>query len=234
MPERSISLFAPAFNEEGNIENFIKKSDKVLKSIADDFEIIIVNDGSRDKTREIAEGLKKEFKNLELVNHEKNKGYGEALKSGFKNSKKDLVVFTDSDLQIDISEISKFLDYIDKYSVVIGYRINRQDNFIRRMNAFLWKILMRIVLGLKVRDIDCAFKMFKKEVLKDLNLKSSGALVSAELLTKIKNRGYKIKEIPVKHYPRKEGKQTGNKPKVVLKAFKELIILRKEIKSGKP
>lgn len=233
MPKKSISLFAPAFNEEDNIENFIKKADKVLKSITDDFEIIIVNDGSKDKTKEIAEGLKKEVKNLKLINHEKNKGYGEALKSGFIASQKDLVVFTDSDLQIDISEISKILNLIDEYPTVIGYRINRQDNFIRRINAFLWKVLMRAVLGLKVKDIDCAFKMFKKEVIGDINLKSSGALVSAELLTKIINRGYKIKEIPVKHYPRIEGKQTGNKPKVVFRAFKELIILRKEIKSGK-
>lgn len=234
MPEKSISLFAPAFNEEGNIENFIKKADEVLKSITDDFEIIIVNDGSKDKTREIAEGLKKEFKNLKLVNHEKNKGYGEALKSGFANSKKEIVVFTDSDLQLDVSEISNFLKHIDNYPVVIGYRINRRDNFLRRFNAFGWKILMRIFLGLKVKDIDCAFKMFKKEVLKEINLKSSSALVSAELLTKIINRGYKIKEIPVNHYPRKEGKQTGNKPKVIFRAFKELIILRKEIKSEKP
>lgn len=228
----SISFFAPAFNEETNIEQFIEKVDKALSKITDDYEIIIVNDGSSDKTKETIENLKEKFSNLRLVNHEINKGYGEALKSGFKNSKKDLIVFTDSDLQIDISEISKFLDYIDKYSVVIGYRVNRQDNILRRFNAFGWKILMRIFLGLKVKDIDCAFKMFRKDVIKEINLKSSGALVSAELLTKIKNKGYKIKEIPVSHYPRVSGKQTGSNIKVILRAFKELLILRKSIKKG--
>lgn len=227
---RSISFFAPAFNEETNIEQFIEKADKALSKITDNYEIIIINDGSKDKTKEILESLKEKYKNLKVINYEINKGYGEVLKSGFKASKKDLIVFTDSDLQLDVSEISSFLNYINEFPVVIGYRINRQDSIIRRFNAFGWKVLMRIMLGLKAKDINCAFKMFRKEVVDKINLKSSGALVSAELLTKIKNKGYKIKEIPVNHYPRISGKQTGNNIKVILKAFKELLFLRKDIR----
>lgn len=219
----SISIFFPAYNEEENVKEAVLAVESFLNNKASDFEIIIVNDGSKDKTKEIAENLAKSNSRVKVINHSQNFGYGRALISGFEAATKDLIFFTDCDLQFDLEEMEKLLEHIDEHDAVIGFRNPRRDPMMRIINAWGWKVLNRLLFGLKVKDIDCAFKLFRREAIEDIEIKSNGAMVSAEFLIKMKDKGAKIKEVPVSHYPRKKGSQSGAKLNVVLKAFKELI-----------
>lgn len=218
-----ISAFFPAHNEEANIEELTKKTVKVLSEICDDYEVIIVNDGSKDKTKEVAENLAKQDSHIRVLSHETNKGYGAALKTGFYNSRFEWIFFTDGDGQFDVSEIKELVKNVDKADLITGYRKKRQDSFIRKINAFAWGTLVKILFGFRVKDVDCAFKLIKKEIIDKAKLESDGALISTELLAKATRMRYKIYEIGVNHYPRRAGKQTGAKLKVIIKAFVELF-----------
>ncbi|MCM8784147.1 MAG: glycosyltransferase family 2 protein [Candidatus Omnitrophica bacterium] len=220
---RNISVFFPAYNEEKNIEKVVLSTLDFLKEITSDYEIIIVNDGSKDRTGEIAEDLSKKNPQVKVVHHSKNLGYGSALTSGFRNSTKDLVFFMDSDNQFDIKEIRNLLPLLESFDVVVGYRLRRKDSFHRKLNAWLFNLLVNILFCLGIEDVDCGFKLFKKEAVENIKLESKGALISTELLVKIKKRGFRIKQVGVHHYPRMHGKQTGTNFKVILRFFKELI-----------
>ena len=223
MKKYNISFFFPCYNEEDNVSELITQSERVLKEYANAWEIIIVNDGSSDRTREIVEGIMKDNSNLRLINHDVNQGYGAALTSGCENAKYDLVFFSDGDLQFNLNEISPFLEKIDEYDYIIGYRIKRQDNFIRIFNANLWNFVLRITCGLKVRDIDCAFKLFHRNIFKGIQIHSRGAFASAEILLKLKDNRFNFTEIGVNHFPRIKGEQTGGNPFVIFKAINELL-----------
>ena len=218
----SISIFFPAYNEEKNIGRAIEESLEALSKLTDTYEVIVVDDGSRDRTAEIVKSFVQKNNHVRLVQHDKNKGYGEGLKSGIRASQYDYVFFTDSDLQFDLNELSLLTEYIPEYDVVIGYRKNRRDSFIRLINAKLWNLANKIMFGLKVRDIDCAFKLFRRDILNKVNLTSGGAMISAELLLKLHHLGASIKEVGVTHFPRTEGSPTGAKPKVIIRAFEEM------------
>lgn len=225
-----ISVIFPAYNEEANLEAVIKRTAAVMSGVTDDWEIIVVDDGSTDGTAEIIDSFRALGERFTAIHHPMNRGYGAALKSGIINAKKDLIFFCDSDLQFDIREIDKLLDWIDAYDIVIGYRAKRQDPYYRRLNAFGWKMLMRFVLGLKIRDIDCAFKIFRRKVFDRISIEAVGAMVNADILAKALKLKFTLKEVPVTHYPRLKGKQTGAKLKVILKAFGELITLSRKLK----
>lgn len=216
-----ISLFLPAYNEEENIKKTVQDADKILKKVADKYEILVVNDGSKDKTGDIVKTLQKTNKNIRMITHNPNRGYGAAFKSGLYGSKMDHVSFIDSDGQFDYSEITKFIPHLDKYDLVIGYRINRRDPFHRKLNAFVWKLWVWFLFGLWVRDIDCAFKVINKKVIDSIKLTTESALTSAEFLIRCKQAGYSIKQVGVNHYPRTAGQQTGANIKVILRAFRE-------------
>src|SRR3989304_3215259 len=220
---KSISVFLPAYNEEANIEKAVKEAKNALERIFDDFEIIVINDGSTDRTGQISDQLAKSDPVIQVVCHPKNLGYGVALKSGFKKSSKDLVFFTDADLQYDFRELKKFLENISDFDAVIGYR-RRRESIFRAFNALGWRTLIGNLFGTHFRDIDCAFKLFRRSSLRDLNLGSAGAAVSAELLVKLTLKGYKIKELPVNFRRRIFGQATGGNIKVILRAFRELFI----------
>lgn len=227
----SLSIFFPAYNEEGNIESLVRKTLAFLDRIdAEDAEVIIVDDGSRDRTADICRILAKTDGRVRLVSHEQNRGYGAAVKTGLKSCVKDYVFFTDGDGQFDINELENFLPCLEKYEMVIGWRKNRRDNAIRKLNAGAWGMLMRALFGLRARDIDCAFKIFKREPLCNLSFNAEGALISTELLCRANQLGYKILELPVNHFPRKAGSQTGANPKVILRAFAELFRLHAKIR----
>lgn len=228
---RSLSVFFPCYNEEGSVENLVKSTVKVLKNITDDFEVIIVNDGSSDRTAEIAKKLTEQIEQVRLVDHEVNSGYGAALQSGFKAATKELVFYTDGDGQFDIEELPRLMPLIDQCDIVSCYRINRQDGLMRKINAFCWGKLVCIVFKMRVKDIDCAFKLYKREIFDNIKMASTGALIDSEILARAIQKGYTIKQIGVKHYQRTEGIQTGANISVILKAFKELFRLRKEIMS---
>lgn len=205
----------------------MQEADEQLSKITDDYEIIIIDDGSTDKTASIVKNYLKRNNRVKYIKHSANLGYGEAIKSGFLSSQKDLIFITDADLQFDLSEISRFYGKIENNNLVIGYRKNRADNFLRKFNSFLWGAFVRQLYGLRVKDINCAFKLMKKDVFKMITLNSSSAAISAELLVKAKNSGCRFCEIPVSHYPRKEGSASGANVLVILRALKELFSIKK-------
>ena len=220
-----LSLFLPAYNEADNIKKTILDADKVLKKVARKYEILVIDDGSTDNTGAIVKSLIKKNKNIRLITHKPNQGYGAAFKSGLYGSRYQLVSFIDSDGQFDYSEITKFIPLLKDNDLVIGYRIKRQDNFLRVLNANLWKLWMWLLFGLWVKDIDCAFKVIKKPVIDNITLTTESALTSAEFLIRVRQAGYKLAEVGVHHYPRTAGEQTGANPKVILKAFLQSLRL---------
>ena len=222
----SLSVFFPAYNEEKNIEQTVSGALPVVSALTDDFEIIIVNDGSTDSTEDVAKKLVKKDAHVRVVSHYPNRGYGGALKRGFEESMKDWVFFSDADGQFDIHELHSFLPYIKEYDLIIGYRVKRVEGTARILNATLYKLFIFILFGLWVRDIDCAFKLIHKRVLNEIGpLWSNGAFTSAELLIKAKKKGFRIKEIGVHHYPRRHGRPTGANPKVIIRMFLEVFRL---------
>lgn len=227
-----ISVFFPFYNEEANIKNTINVAQKTLNKVAGKWEIIAVNDGSTDSTLKIANELAKKDSRIRVVNHKVNKGYGEALKSGFYNSKYAWIATTDGDGQFDFSEITKLWEKTDKAQVVIGYRIDRKDPFIRKFFGWGWTLLANIILRINVRDVDCAFKLVKKEVIEKIpRLESErGGMISPELLAKARKEGFKIAQVGVHHYPRIKGHQTGADLKVIVKSFADLLKLWKKLR----
>lgn len=219
----SLSVFLPFYNEEANIRDSVEQTLFQLAGMREitDYEVIIVDDGSRDGTKKIAEALVRENTHVRLVAHESNRGYGEALRSGIRASRFEYVFFTDGDLQFDIGELPRLTRYIPRYQAVIGYRAPRRDPFLRILNAWGWNKLNRLAFGLKVRDIDCAFKLFKRDIVANLPVISGGAMLSAEILIRLQQQGIALKEVPVAHLPRLSGSPTGAKPGVILRALKE-------------
>ncbi len=220
-----LSVFFPAYNEENTIKATVDRAVSVIPEVAGDHEIIIVDDGSRDKTPEICDQLAKDNKNVRVVHHQKNLGYGAALKTGFASAKKGLIFFTDGDGQFDISEIKLLLPHINEADLVIGYRLKRNDPWHRILFASMLRLAVGILFNVWVKDIDCAFKLMKKEVIKGNELRSDGAIISTELLVRAKRKGFKIKEIGVHHFPRTGGKPTGGNIKVILRAMREILKL---------
>jgi glycosyltransferase involved in cell wall biosynthesis len=228
----SISVFFPCYNEQDNIENTVTKAVEVLETIRADYEIIIVDDGSSDSTGQIADKMTDNSR-IKVVHHPTNLGYGAALQSGFKAAAKSLVFYTDGDGQFDISEMPPLLELIKNYDIVSCFRVDRQDNLLRRINGFCWTRLVCFLFGLKMRDIDCAFKLYKREIFDNIELCSSGALIDTEILARAVRKGYTITQKGVHHLPRTAGEQTGAKISVIFRAFKELFQLYRKIKREK-
>jgi len=228
----SISVFFPCYNEQENVARAVEQALGVLEKLNAGFEVIIVDDGSADRTGRIADEIAARDSRVKAVHHRTNLGYGAALQSGFKAATKELVFYTDGDGQFDLNELPLLLPLIRQYDIVAGYRINRRDNLIRRINGWCWTKLVCLLFGMKVRDIDCAFKLYKREIFDDIKLSSTGALISAEILARAVRRGYSLTQKGVHHYPRTAGKQTGANLRVIFRAFKELFKLRRRILSG--
>lgn len=236
MKSKAISVFFPTFNEEGNVEVTVGKAVNVLQDLKLEYEIIIVNDGSKDRTKQVAEDLAKKNSKIRVINHPKNLGYGEALKSGFYNARYDTIVYTDGDGQFDFSEVTKFLEKIDSYDLIIGYRVKRQDPFFRTIFKIGWGLSVFTFFRVALKDIDCGFKMVKREVLEKIpHLQSQrGAMINAEISIKAKKAGFKIGQVGVTHYPRLSGKSTGASLNVIIKSYLDLIKLWWKLKEEKP
>lgn len=225
-----ISVFFPCYNEEKNIENTVNKAVTILKKIATKWEIIIINDGSKDNTAKVAQKIKAKYSpNIKIVTHNPNRGYGAAFKSGLYNSKYKWIAFTDSDGQFDFSEIDKFIktQKSTKSDLVIGYYLKRKVSPLVVISSKVWELIVYLLFGLHVTDIDCGFKFIKKEVVDTIpQLEAErGAFISSEFLIKAKKAGFKITEIGVHHYPRTEGQATGRQLKVIIKSFSDLFKL---------
>lgn len=223
----TLSIFFPTYNEEANIALTVERTIRVVEEspYVRRYEIIIVNDGSHDNTKKVAEALVKKHNTVRLVNHETNLGYGAALLTGIHEATMDYVFFTDADLQFDILELQNLFVHIPHNEVVIGYRAPRRDSALRLLNAWGWNKLNRLLFGLKITDIDCAFKLFRRESVQELPLRSRGAMISAETLVRLQRMGARIKEIPVTHLPRMYGAATGAKLSVIARAFGEMMTL---------
>lgn len=213
----------PACNEEAAIGATLRSVIDAVSAWTPDFEVIVVNDGSKDMTQTIVETIASEHPQVRLINHETNKGYGAALVSGFSACSKSLIFFMDSDGQFDIHDLASFFPLIDVYDAVLGYRADRKDTWMRKVNAWGWKMLVRLVFGLKVYDIDCAFKLYRGQFFRDFRLETRGAMINTEILYKFTHAGYTYTQIDVNHYPRNGGKATGAKLSVILRAFKEMF-----------
>src|SRR3989344_3535080 len=221
----SISFFCPAYNDEENLPILIPKTVRVLKKIASRFEIVIVEDGSPDKTASVADMLAKNFKPfIRVIHHKRNLGYGAALKRGFREaSKYDYVFYTDGDNQYDVSEIRKFIPYLSSYDAVVGYRKNRSLTFRRKLQTIVFNFLVKALFRVKARDINNSLKIVRKSILSKLNLSSDSSFIEAEFFIKLNKIEAKIKEIPVRHYPRIHGKAAGGDPMVILKTIKDML-----------
>ena len=228
----SISVFFPCYNEQENVGRTVEKALEVLGKLNADFEAIIVDDGSSDDTGRIADEIAGWDGRIKVVHHQHNLGYGAALRSGFKAATKELVFYTDGDGQFEISEMPPLLALMEQYDIVSCYRLNRQDSLIRKINGWCWTRLVCLMFGLKIRDIDCAFKLYKREIFDKIELSSTGALIDAEILARAVRKGYRITQKGVHHYPRTSGVQSGASLRVILRAFKELFKLQRRIRSG--
>ncbi len=222
----SLSVVVPAYNEQANVGAAVEGVSRVMQSLGLEYEIIVVNDGSRDGTGEVARGLLPTIPQLNLVEHFPNRGYGGALKAGFAAAKCEWIAFVPSDNQFDFGEIELMLAHAGKADIVSGYRANRQDTLIRRLNALGWNTLVRVLFGYLSRDIDCGFKLFKRELLDHIHIESNGAMIDTEFLAGARARGYKVAEVPVTHLPRTAGNPTGANLKVIFKAFRDLARFR--------
>lgn len=223
---KSLSLFFPFWNEEENIERIVKKAIPIAENVAQKREIIMVDDGSSDKTLEIARRLASKNPNLRVVSHKPNRGYGAALREGMTNAQYDLIVFNDGDGQFDFGEVTKFLEKIESADIVIGYRKKRHDQPFRHFLMHLLKIWDFIFFGFYFRDIDCGFKMFKKSAVEKIQpLISEGAMISTEILARARKAKLTIIEVEVTHYPRKFGNQSGGNLRVILRAIFESLLL---------
>ena len=232
-PVRDLSVVLPAYNEEANIEKVVRDTAAYLDRLALDYEIVVVNDGSRDDTKGILERLQGEMPRLRPQHHPQNCGYGAALRTGFDAAAKTYVFYMDGDGQFHIEDLDRLLPLASEDCIVTGYRIERRDPFLRRLNARLFGgFLVRVLLGVRVRDLNCAFKLIPKKVLSSIVLESTGALINAELYGRAIRRGFGIREVGVHHYPREAGVQTGAHLRVILRAFYDLFRLRQKIVAG--
>ena len=219
----SLSVILPAYNEEAVIEQTVSRVLDVLQNWLRDFEIIVVNDGSRDQTATLVNRMAKLDKHVRLITHKVNRGYGAALATGFRSAQKELIFFMDADGQFDIRDLEKFFPLIERCDAVLGYRQPRRDPWLRKLNAWGWKQLVQIFFGVRVRDIDCAFKLYRSEFFKNFQLETRGAMINTEILYKFMRAGYTYTEVGVQHLPRVGGKATGAKFSVILRAFNELL-----------
>ena len=229
-----LSIFLPTYNEEGNIKEVIQNTVEAANLNAEKWELIVVDDGSTDSTNRIVSEIANSSKNISIIRHEKNSGYGASLKTGFYNSKYNWISFIDSDGQFNFKEISKFIEKQKESGadMVIGFYNKRKVSFTKVITSKVWEALVYILFGLNVRDIDCGFKLISRKVINGIaHLESErGAFISSELLIKAKKKGYKIAEIAVTHYPRTKGKGTGRKLNVIIESFIDLLKLWKKLR----
>ncbi len=220
-----LSLVLPAHNEQDNVAIVLRTALETLPRFAPDFEILVVNDGSRDSTGAIIDALHVEDDRVVAIHHQLNRGYGDALKSGFTASTGDFVMFMDADRQFNIEDIHLLAPFVDLFDIVAGFRMERSDPIHRRINAEIFNLSVRMLFGVHMRDLDCAFKVFRGEQIRSLALTTSGALINAEIQAKLRRQGASIVQIGVPHHPRIAGQATGGDLKVILRAMRETVSL---------
>ena len=228
----SISAVLPAFNEAANLEQALRDLALALRRHSTTHEMIVVDDGSRDGSAALLIQLRASYANLRVVTHEHNRGYGAAVRSGFEAARSGWVFLMDADNQFDPQDIGRLLSAAQEADIVAGYRLARRDPWPRRLSAWAFFTLVRILFGYLAKDVNCAFKLIRRDLLTRMALRSNGALINTELLAWARRGGARVVEVPVQHFPRRAGKQTGGSPRVVLRAFGELFRFRAGLARG--
>jgi glycosyltransferase involved in cell wall biosynthesis len=227
----TLSVFFPAYYDENNIGKVVDKAVTVLEELKlKDYEIIIIEDGSPDKTGDVADRLAEKYEKVRVIHHEKNMGYGATLKDGFLNAKLDYVFYTDGDNQFDLEELKKFVALIPYTDIIVGYRKTKQYSLWRKFTSLCYNYLLRLLFEIRYWDIDCAFKLFKRDLFDKIKIDSIDAFIDAEIMLKANLLGYTSTEIGVLHLPRKDGISTGARPSVILRTIREVFLFRKEYK----
>lgn len=234
----SISVFFPLYNDEGSVRKIVADTIEIMKEITENYEIILVDDHGPDKSGEIADELAKNNKRIRVIHHEKNRGYGGALRSGFSNSTKEYIFYTDGDNQYDIKELKLLVNALDKDTdLVNGYKIGRGDSWYRKIIGRTYHCIVKALFNLKIKDVDCDFRLMKRSIFDKFDLESNSGVICVELMKKIHMHKFKIKEIPVHHYPRYYGKSQFFNFKRVFKVglglinqWYKLVLLRKKWK----
>jgi glycosyltransferase involved in cell wall biosynthesis len=229
-----LTVVLPCFNEAANVADAIRYATAAAERCATDHEIVVVDDGSSDATAEIAARLAERDRRVRVVVHTRNRGYGDAVRSGIAAARMPWVLLTDGDLQFDLSELEDFLPVAARADIVVGWRILRRDPLNRRLNASAWNWLVRRMFRLPVRDVDCAFKLIRRDLLERFALEATGAMISTELVVKCLAAGGRLQELGVHHRPRVAGEQSGASPRVVARAFYELALLRRRLHAARP
>jgi glycosyltransferase involved in cell wall biosynthesis len=231
-----LSVILPAHNEELNLEPVARRALEVLPGCTETFELLIVDDGSTDRTGAVADALAAEDKRVRVIHHARNRGYGNAWRSGIAASAGDWIFFMDSDRQFDIKEITKLIPLAGEFDVVTGYRIKRMDPQHRYLIGTCFNLLITALFDVHLKDIDCGFKMFRASLLKELQLEMPGALINTEIHAKINRLHARVVEVGIDHYPRPAGRQSGTKPSVMFRACWEIVALwfkmRRQPKAG--
>jgi glycosyltransferase involved in cell wall biosynthesis len=233
MSERSaceLSVIAPCYNEAANLPELVERVRLLFARRELAGELILVDDGSRDGSAALLEARRRADPRARVITHPANRGYGAALRSGLRAARGDLVFFSDADLQFDLAELEALLALAAQCDVVAGYRAPRRDPWPRRALAFGWGSCVRLLFDLPVRDIDCAFKVFHRRVLEAIPIASIGAFVNTEILVRAQSLGFRIQQVPVSHQPRRHGRQSGARPRVILRALLELATLYRELR----
>jgi glycosyltransferase involved in cell wall biosynthesis len=230
----SLSLVLPAHNEAENIEIVVQQVLEVVPNSFERVEVIIVDDGSKDSTGQIIDDLAIRDSRVRAIHHPRNRGYGAALSSGFSQATGDWIMFMDSDRQFDISDISRLLPFIESHEIVAGFRMERNDPLHRRVFAEMFNITVRILFGVHMRDIDCAFKIFQGDLIRSIELTAPGALINTEIQAKARRQGAKVQQVGVRHFPRVAGEPSGGSPRVIARAMRETVILWWQMRTYSP
>jgi glycosyltransferase involved in cell wall biosynthesis len=218
-----LSIFFPAYYDELNIPKVVAGALRVVRELEiDEYEIIIVEDGSPDRTGEVADELAARYPRVRVVHHPKNLGYGMALRTGFTEARLDYVFYTDGDNQFDLQELKKFVALLPGTDIVSGFRIQKQYSAYRRVTSSIYNFILRVLFDIRDRDVDCAFKLYPTELFRRIELESRDAFIDAEIAIKARLLGYRSTEVGVKHLPRLDGVSTGARPSVILRTIREI------------
>jgi glycosyltransferase involved in cell wall biosynthesis len=218
----ALSIVVPFYNEEESIEATVREIREVFDSRVGQYEVILVNDGSHDRTGALADDIARQDPRARVIHHPKNLGYGAAILSGFHAARHELIFYTDGDLQFDLKEFDRLVPLLSQYDIVTGYRGNRRDPWYRRLNAGTYNLVVRILFGVKVTDLDCAFKIYRKAMFQKIHPQSTGIFICGDILIEATKLGMTIGEVEVTHFPRTKGTPTAGNPLVILTAMYEL------------
>lgn len=228
----TLSVFFPAYYDEKNIDKVVLKAISVLDELQlKNYEITIIEDGSPDKTAQVADELAARHDKVNVIHHKKNMGYGATLKEGFLAASLDYVFYTDGDNQFDLDELKKFVALLPYSDIVVGYRKKKQYSTYRKLTSFVYNLVLRLYFDIDFVDIDCAFKLFKRDLFDKITIKTNDAFIDAEIMIQAKLLGYKTTELGVKHLPRVDGISTAARPSIILRTIKEIMQYKKELNS---